>query len=213
MNYLAHLYLSGSDADIQVGGLLGDFVKGPLRGDRPPAIEYGIQLHRRIDSFTNRSPIYAELRPLFPTPWRRFADIVIDIGCDHLLARRWSEFHHQPLERFCNSFYGHLHLRRHILPPGGARHFLERAHKVRWLEGYADVDRIPRVLDHIGSRLRKPLPLGKTWSVIENNRGEFVPAFYRLMAQLQPLAEDFLANCPAPGYAKVAHCAFLAKQA
>lgn len=30
MNYLAHLYLSGESLDAQLGGLLGDFIKGPL---------------------------------------------------------------------------------------------------------------------------------------------------------------------------------------
>ena len=30
MNYLAHIYLSGECLDTQLGGLLGDFVKGPL---------------------------------------------------------------------------------------------------------------------------------------------------------------------------------------
>jgi len=30
MNYLAHIYLSGDRADVQLGGLLGDFIKGRL---------------------------------------------------------------------------------------------------------------------------------------------------------------------------------------
>jgi len=30
MNYLAHVYLSGDGVDAQLGGLLGDFIKGPL---------------------------------------------------------------------------------------------------------------------------------------------------------------------------------------
>ncbi|KKM01805.1 hypothetical protein LCGC14_1790730, partial [marine sediment metagenome] len=49
MNYLAHIYLSGDHPEVMVGGLLGDFVKGPLRGQLPRAIEEGIALHRKID--------------------------------------------------------------------------------------------------------------------------------------------------------------------
>jgi len=30
MNYLAHLFLAPEDEDWQLGGILGDFVKGPI---------------------------------------------------------------------------------------------------------------------------------------------------------------------------------------
>src|SRR4029077_2436536 len=32
MNYLAHLFLGGDDAESMIGSLAGDFVKGPIRG-------------------------------------------------------------------------------------------------------------------------------------------------------------------------------------
>ena len=39
MNYLAHIALAGDNPEYQVGGLLGDFVRGPLIGKYSPAIE------------------------------------------------------------------------------------------------------------------------------------------------------------------------------
>src|SRR5215212_9701912 len=69
MNHLAHLFLaSGAPlpsaapappgttalhrAQLVIGNLAGDFVKGPI-GDRfPPAIAAGIAQHRRLDAFT-----------------------------------------------------------------------------------------------------------------------------------------------------------------
>ena len=33
MNYLSHIYLSGDKLEAQLGGLLGDFLKGPLPVD------------------------------------------------------------------------------------------------------------------------------------------------------------------------------------
>ena len=45
MNHLAHLLLAERSDGLLVGGFLGDFVKGRLKGDRPTAIEQGIKLH------------------------------------------------------------------------------------------------------------------------------------------------------------------------
>ena len=35
MNHLAHLLLANDDLNLLVGGFLGDFVKGRLKGERP----------------------------------------------------------------------------------------------------------------------------------------------------------------------------------
>mgnify|MGYP003629303282 FL=1 len=66
MNYLAHFHLAQQLASrcglderdamqqgLLIGGLLGDFVKGPLRGNYPATWEVGIRLHRRIDALTD----------------------------------------------------------------------------------------------------------------------------------------------------------------
>lgn len=52
MNYLAHLYLSGESDEIKLGNFIGDFVKGNKYQHYPEMVAYGIQLHRKIDSFT-----------------------------------------------------------------------------------------------------------------------------------------------------------------
>lgn len=39
MNYLAHLYLSEDNDWIHLGNLMGDFVKGRLKGNYPPLVE------------------------------------------------------------------------------------------------------------------------------------------------------------------------------
>ena len=88
MNYLAHILLSGDNLDTQVGGLLGDFVKGPLQGQYPESVEEGIFLHRQLDAFTDAQPEVRNLIRTFSTQWRRFAGIIIDIVFDHLLAMK-----------------------------------------------------------------------------------------------------------------------------
>ena len=183
MNYLAHLYLAGDDPDLQVGGLLGDFVKGPLRGDYPPRIEAGIELHRRIDARCDDLPAIRALRAQFPDPWRRYGGIVIDVVFDHLLARDWDDLHPRPLADFCRSFYCALADRRALLPER-ARAFCDHAPGARWLESYCDAGQIPRVLARIGQRLRRPVHLERAWPLPQASVAAVESAFRDVLAAL-----------------------------
>ena len=191
MNYLAHIYLSGPDPEVQVGGLLGDFVKGPLPAGYSERIEAGIALHRRIDALTDRDPRFRARLAALPSPWRRFGGILLDVYFDHLLASRWQVFHPRPLEQFCGEFYRQLRSRHGQLPER-ARHFCRRAPEVRWLESYAEPDRLPPMLNNLGRRLRRPVPLGDAWPLLEAQRRELEPVFEGLMADHRRLARTFL---------------------
>ncbi len=193
MNYLAHLLLSGDNPDCQVGGLLGDFVKGPLRGDYPAAIEAGILLHRAIDARTAQLPAVRRLYPLFETPWRRYAGVIIDITFDHFLANDWPRYHPHSLVSFCTDFYKHLARQQALLPPG-ALYFSQRAPEVGWLESYADATMLGTILHRVGSRLSKPLDLSPGWLYVERHHACFESAFAETMEALNRYAAGFLAR-------------------
>ncbi|MCK9563942.1 MAG: ACP phosphodiesterase [Bacteroidales bacterium] len=193
MNYLAHLLLSGPDRDMQVGGLLGDFVKGPLRNELPATIEQGIQLHRRLDSLTDRHAAFVAATACLPAPWRRYRGILLDIYFDHLLADHWRDFHHQPLENFCADFYNHLQRHRAILPPR-ALHFSQVAPRVGWLESYRSAGNLPLMLDNVGKRLRRPVPLGDALPLLADNRDFLTEHFHTLMADLLVFASEYRQN-------------------
>ena len=95
MNYLAHFHLAWPDPGLVVGGLEGDYYKGPLRGDLPGDIESGVRLHRAIDAYTDAHPVSRQLRSAFPEKLRRYAGILVDLSFDHFLsvrARRVGDF-------------------------------------------------------------------------------------------------------------------------
>ena len=100
MNYLAHLYLADHTHTSVAGSVLGDAVKGRLRGEYPAAIELGIHLHRRIDSFTDSHSLVLAACAQFEPPYRRYAGILLDIYFDFLLTQQWASFHHEPLSVF-----------------------------------------------------------------------------------------------------------------
>lgn len=176
---------------MQVGGLLGDFVKGPLRGDYPVAVERGIQLHRHIDAYTDRHLQLRYLAALFPPPWRRYGGIVLDVYWDHLLAHHWLNFSRQPLPAYCGDFYRQLALCAHWLPPR-AHQFSERAAALGWLESNADTAVVPRVLLRIGQRLRRPVPLEQAWAAVQSHQPTFARHFQPLMADLHDVVEVWL---------------------
>ena len=198
MNFLAHLLLSGSDLDIQVGGLLGDFVKGPLQGNYPEKVEQGIRLHRHVDTLTARLPEMTQLYTLFESPWRRYAGIVVDVAFDHLLAQRWQHYHTLPLAEFCTDFYRHLAIHRQWLPER-AQQFCDRAPQVRWLESYADPDIMVTILNRVGDRFKRPVPLGECWRYVTTNRNSFDHAFSSAIQELAVSSKRFLTETSMTG--------------
>jgi len=190
MNYLAHLLLSGPDPDWRLGGLLGDFVKGPLKGELPAAVEAGIRLHRRIDASTDDHPAYRDSLARLSPHWRRYAGIILDIWFDHLLSRQWTRWHPQPLEDFCDQCWRDFHARSRYIPPR-ARAFVAHAEQFKLLQRYRDEQVIARTLERVGERLRRPVPLHRALPELVAAREALEHNFESLFADLNLEAARF----------------------
>ena len=175
MNYLAHLHLGGQRPDQLLGSLYGDFVKGRLQGQFAPEVEAGIQLHRRIDVFTDRHPLVDIALGRFSDTRRRYAGIVLDVFFDHCLARDWRLYADQPLAQFTADVYRVLS-REPQLPERLAKiapHMV--AHD--WLGSYQEFEVLDQVLRGISRRLSRPEELAR--------------AMQELRRLYEPLSEDF----------------------
>ena len=64
MNYLAHLFLAEHTPESLLGNLLGDFLQGISKERYSIAIQQGIQLHRKVDAYTDSHPIVKEAKQL-----------------------------------------------------------------------------------------------------------------------------------------------------
>src|ERR1051325_10142199 len=100
MNYLAHLFLAEDDPESLLGNLLGDFVKGAKKDDYPDSIRRGIELHRKVDRFTDAHRVVRSSLSLISPARRRFAGVLVDIFYDHLLAKDWQIYSSVPLATF-----------------------------------------------------------------------------------------------------------------
>lgn len=180
MNYLAHFHLSHGDDDLLLGALLGDYVKGPLRGERRESLEQGILLHRKIDAFTDNHAAVKQSHLLFAPKFRRFAGIMTDVLFDHFLTIHWHTFHHQTLPTFSDEIYDLLKASDALTE--GARIQANNLSQYRVFEAYIHWHTVDAALTRIGQRLKRENPLVEAstemqrhYRVLEDTFLEFYP--------------------------------------
>lgn len=158
MNFLAHAFLAGDHPGLVVGGVIGDWIKGPLPGMLPADLASGVALHRAIDSFSDRHAAFRASRARVASTRRRYAGVLVDIFYDHLLAASWTSWHAQPLDAFSTSVYEQVAGRMHEIPEIAHRGLNLMAAE-DWFVRYAELDGIAAVLARMSRRARPPNPL------------------------------------------------------
>jgi acyl carrier protein phosphodiesterase len=181
VNYLVHLYLAGADPEMQLGGLMGDFVKGPLTDRYPPGIAAGLRLHRRIDAFAAADPHCRASRQRLHPRFKHTRAVLVDIFYDHFLALHWREFHPLPLPDFAAGVYRLLATHRADLPAGLAR-IAPRMQELDWLTSYRDRAAVGLALQRMASRLSRPTAMGEGGVELERCGRELLGDFRGFMA-------------------------------
>lgn len=117
MNYLAHAYLSFENAEILVGNMISDFIKGKKQFDYLSQVQKGIKLHRAIDEFTDSHPATQQLKSFFRPQYRLYSGAFADVVYDHFLANDVNEFKTEnQLKEFTTGTYKALDLYTGIFP-------------------------------------------------------------------------------------------------
>ncbi len=190
MNFLAHFHLAWPEPGLVAGALEGDYLKGPLRGQRPADIEAGVRLHRAIDAYTDSHPVMEDLRQAFPTHLRRYAGILIDISFDHYLSLAWSRYHRQPLPDFALAVYSVLE-HRHDQLGAGAQRMARRLVEYDILTCYHRWDAVTGTAERIGERLRRGNALAGVEPALTPLRPALESAFTAFYPELQDFAADY----------------------
>lgn len=188
MNFLAHSLIAERAAlaapelrrALVAGGLLGDFVKGPVPGALPADLALGVRLHRRVDAYSGEHPRLRQSWTRLPPALRRLAPVLSDLLADHYLARHWSRYHPDPLSRFARQAYADMDSARPHLPPHGEA-LLDLMQQRDLFSVYADWQGIRRAMGAVTRRLR---------------RSELDGHLDGVEAVLAPLDEDFAASLP-----------------
>lgn len=189
MNFLAHLYLSGNDEGVRVGGFIADSVKGRDYNDFPAGIRKGILLHRSIDEFTDRHHVVLSCRYLLRKPYKKYAGIVTDVFFDHFLAANWAVFSKEPLEGFADGAYRDLSDNIDILPDR-IREFLPFAIENNWLVSYAEIGGIKRVLEKMPNRTSLPRESAEGIKILKDNYNLFRNYFFEFFFEAVKFVEE-----------------------
>lgn len=189
MNFLAHALLAGESPADRLGGLIGDFVKGPLPAGLPPALAEGVRLHRKIDVFADTHPAFVRSRSRISPERRRVAGIMVDMFYDHFLTRRWSDFCSQPLEHFTAATYALMQAHEPLLPTRLAA-ILPRMVETDLFASYRHVDTIEIALDRMSARLTRTDMLLGSGVELRGHYADFERDFARFFPEALAFAEE-----------------------
>ncbi|ANC41026.1 ACP phosphodiesterase [Hafnia alvei] len=184
MNFLAHLHLASLANSSLYGNILADFVRGNPQGNYSDKVIDGIFMHRRVDVMTDRLPQVLEAKRFFREEFRRVAPITLDVVWDHFLALHWQEL--EPaisLQAFINRAQIEI---VPMLPDSPERFQNLNAYmwQERWLERYAELPFIAKVLQGMANRRPKLGALAGSFIDIENNYVLLEQTFWQFYPQM-----------------------------
>lgn len=193
MNFLAHIFLSGNEQEIQIGNFIGDFVKGKEMNTYPDGIRKGIYIHRAIDHFTDHHPVVKESKQKLWDKYSHYAAVIVDVYYDHFLAADFDTIAGQPLKDFTTHFYQMIHEQKQWLPENVQRmlFFME---KDNWLFHYRTVEGIDRALTGISRRTKFRSGMEKASVDLEAHYESFHNDFNRFFPDLQAHVNQMLAD-------------------
>jgi len=157
VNYLAHFHQAFPDEGLVLGGLQADYLKGPLKGKFPLAIERGVALHRAIDAFTDRHPCQIECKQFFSPSLKRYSGILLDLSFDHFLSLQWQHFNNMELKTFSHEIYKILKSGEHYLCDRST-HMAKHLEHFDILGLYHKWDTVTQTAECIGKRFKRGNP-------------------------------------------------------
>lgn len=184
MNFLAHVYLSDGIPKRQIGNFIADAIKGDQYKVYENEMRYGILLHRKIDSFTDSHPVFRQsVRRLFDK-FRHYSPVIVDMFFDHFLAKHWSKFHDEPLERFVSQFYDSLTKHQTQLPARTLR-MLPYLLAENWLCQYQEVAGLKTILTQMDRRTNDKSMMRFATDALLAEYDDYQTDFFNFMPEIQ----------------------------
>jgi acyl carrier protein phosphodiesterase len=196
MNFLAHAFLSGDDKKILVGNFIADFVKGKqaLNAFEKRIIK-GIELHRAIDAYTDSHQVVRESKNRLRPKYRHYSAVIVDVFYDHLLAKAWNSFHHQPLEEFASATYRTIESFSDVLPLP-VRQMLPYMIRGNWFVGYAQIAGINQALSGMARRTPYTSKMEEASKELQDHYADFEKEFKSFFPELIAYTQNWRENNP-----------------
>lgn len=155
MNFLAHVFLSCKDEELMIGNFIADMVNNQQVTTYSEGIQRGIQLHRKIDEYTDSHPeVLKGVRRLY-AKHRKYAPVVIDVYYDYILGNNWTVYSAEPLDLFTKNVYNTLERNFEILP-SYLKRTLPNMIAENWLYEYKTLYGMERAFRSMSKRTSRP---------------------------------------------------------
>lgn len=191
MNYLAHIFLSGSNRKMQLGNFVGDAVKGSSYKNYPRDMCKGILLHRAIDDYTDRHPAVRQMVQTLKPEFGRYSGVLLDIYFDYLLASRFETFSGVSLKKYTRQFYTTIIINYRYLPTrfkGFIWHFI----MTNRLGKYATPDGIREALDIMVEYRHIDISVDKAIGYMQEHTEELFAVFQPFLIELQDYCMEYI---------------------
>jgi len=153
MNFLAHIYLSGSSDLIKIGNFMADGIRGKQYLAFDYEIQKGIVLHRAIDTFTDAHPLFRKCTKRLHSEYHHYSGVIVDVFFDHFLAKNWNTYSEEQLENFVENFYTSLTTYESNLSDK-AKSMKPYMIEQNWLLNYRTIEGIERILTQMDRRTK-----------------------------------------------------------
>jgi acyl carrier protein phosphodiesterase len=191
MNFLAHIYLSGSSDLIKIGNFIADGVRGNQYLTFDSQIQKGIVLHRAIDTFTDAHPLFRKCTKRLHSHYHHYSGVIVDVFFDHFLAKNWNLYSEESLEDFVQNFYislstyeMHLTEKAKMMQP----YMIEQ----NWLLNYRSNDGIEKILTQMDRRTNNVSMMRNSVTELNLYYSEFEQDFTHFFAELKEFSSKKL---------------------
>ncbi len=151
MNWLAHIFLSQSNIDYQLGNLLADPCKGRAFNGASDDFKQGMKMHLFIDTFTDQHPDFLMSKSRLNKKGH-LKGVVIDLTYDLVLTQNWQQYANSNLNDFLDTFYAQGMQAIKTYPPE-LKTFVEKLIKSDHLRNYKNFNDLAHTFSRVDKRL------------------------------------------------------------
>lgn len=188
MNYLAHLFLAGTNPEFILGNFIADHVKGSDILKYSETVKKGISMHRAIDTYTDQHPVVKQSIARLRADFRKYAGVIVDMYYDHFLSAYWDQYSTINLPAFTQTRYDILNTFQPILPMRSAR-LLYYMEKQNWLLSYSNFDGMQQAFNGMSRRTTFESKMEFAVESLKSGYTEFRNEFREFFPDLQAYVE------------------------
>jgi len=189
LNYLAHLFLAGTNPEFILGNFIADHVKGSDILKYSETVKKGISMHRAIDTYTDHHPVVKQSIARLRADFHKYAGVIVDMYYDHFLSANWDEYSPIDLPSFTKTRYDTLNIFQAILPMRSAR-LLFYMEKQNWLLSYSSFDGMQQAFNGMSRRTTFESKMELAVANLRTDYSEFEYEFREFFPELQLFVKE-----------------------